>query len=52
LWLERLIGHIITMLIFAVVGYLMLSHFRPDLFPGWFGHGRQQNERKQTDESP
>jgi molecular chaperone DnaK len=52
LWLERLLGHIITMIIFAFVGYLMISHFRPDLFPSVFGHSQQQNEQRQPEESP
>jgi molecular chaperone DnaK len=52
LWLERLIGHIVTMILFGIVGYLMISHFRPDLFPSWFGHGRQQNEQKQSSDTP
>ncbi len=51
LWLERLIGHIITMILFALVGYLIISHFRPDLFPSVFGRGQQPNEQKQPDGS-
>ncbi|MGA2254002.1 MAG: Hsp70 family protein [Thermoguttaceae bacterium] len=51
-WVERLIGHIITLLIFAVVGYLMISHFRPDLFPRRFGGTGEQNEQKYADPAP
>ena len=52
LWLERLIGHIVTMIIFAVVVYLLISHYHPDLFPSFFGRGQPQNQQRQTDESP
>ncbi len=52
LWLERLIGHIITMILFAFVGYLMISHLRPDVFPSLFGRDKQKNEQKQPNESP
>ncbi len=45
------LGHIITSILFAIVGYLMISHFRPDLFPGFTGRGQQHNEQQQTDES-
>jgi molecular chaperone DnaK len=51
LWLERLIGHIITMILFAFVGYLMISHFRPDVFPSLFGRDKPQDEQKQPDDS-
>ncbi len=51
-WVERLIGHIITLAIFAFIGYLMISHIRPDLFPSLFGKGREQNEQKQADPPP
>jgi molecular chaperone DnaK len=52
LWLERLIGHIVTMILFGIVGYLIISRVRPDLFPGFFGRGQQQNEQRQADKSP
>ncbi len=48
-WLERVIGHIITMLLFAFVGYLMISHRWPDQFPPLFGGSSGQNEQKQDD---
>jgi molecular chaperone DnaK len=51
LWAERLIGHIIVMVLFGIFGYLMLSRIRPDLFPGFFGRGQPQNEQRQTDAS-
>jgi len=47
-WVERLIGHIITLVIFAVVAYLMISYIRPDLFPRRFG-GSRQNQQKADD---
>ena len=50
-WVERLIGHIIALVIFAFVGYLMISHVRPDLFPSIFGGGRQ-NEQKPAEPAP
>ncbi len=52
LWLERLIGHIITMIIFAFVGYLMISHLRPDVFPSLFGRDKPTSEQKQPERSP
>ena len=49
-WVQRLIGHSIALLLFGLVGYLMISRFRPDLFPTVFS-GRQ-NEQKQNDARP
>ena len=46
-WLERMIGHAVVLVLFAFVGYLMISHVRPDLFPPMFGGG--QTEQKQED---
>ena len=46
-WVERLIGHTIVLVLFAAVGYLMISHVRPDLFPPIFGGSREQDEQKQ-----
>ena len=51
-WAERLIGHIITLVIFAFVGYLMISHIRPDLFPSRVGGSGEQNEQKHADPAP
>ncbi len=50
-WLERTIGHIIVLVIFGFVAYLMISHVRPDLFPRFFG-GSGQNEQKPADPVP
>jgi len=44
-WVERLIGHIITLAIFAVVGYLMVWFIRPDLLSRRSG-GSGQNQQK------
>ncbi len=51
-WAERLIGHVITLLVFGIIAYLMISHVRPDVFPSIFGKGRQQNQQKQADPAP
>ncbi len=45
LWL----GHIITMILFAIVGYLMIAHFRPDFLHGFSGRGQQPTEQGNTD---
>ena len=36
-WVLRLAGHIAAMAISAFLGYLVISHVRPDLFPSMFG---------------
>ena len=48
-WVERLIGHVIALLIFAFVGYLMISHVRPDLFPRLFGGSAASRSRRCTE---
>ena len=45
-WAERLIGHAIALLLFAFVGYLMISHVRPDFFPRLFGGGQTSRSRQ------
>ncbi len=47
-WVERLIGHTIVLVLFAFVGYLLISHVRPDLFPRFFG-GSHTSEQKPDD---
>jgi len=44
---QRLIGYPIAVVLFAWLGYLMISHVRPDLFPPMFGGA--QEERTQDD---
>ena len=50
-WLERVIGHTIVLLIFAIVGYLMVSHIQPDFFQRHFG-GSESTEQKPADPAP
>jgi molecular chaperone DnaK len=47
-WAERLIGHTITLLVFAVVSYYMIAHFRPEYLPPYLG-GRPKSEQKQDE---
>jgi molecular chaperone DnaK len=42
----RLIGYPIAMVLFGMIGYLMISHVRPDLFPPLFGGAPAQDEPK------
>ena len=51
-WVERLIGHVIAMLLFAFVGYLMISHIRPDVFSSILGRHSEQNQQKPADQAP
>ena len=51
-WLERLIGHAIALVLFAFVGYLMISHIRPDLFPRHIRRQRRTAEQKPADSAP
>ncbi len=45
-WAERLIGHIITLLVFAGIAYLMISHVQRNR------EQNQQNQQKQADPAP
>ena len=38
-WAERLIGHVITLLVFGIIAYLMISHVRPERLPFDFRQG-------------
>jgi molecular chaperone DnaK len=51
-WVERMIGHVIVLVIFAVIGYFMISYLRPDFFPSLFGGGNGQNEQKEEKPAP
>jgi hypothetical protein len=51
-WLERLIGHTVTLVLFAFVAYLMISYFRPDLLSRHSRSSGQENEQKQADRTP
>lgn len=48
----RLIGHVIAATIFAAIGYLIISHVRPDLFPMPFAGSSEQDEPKPADAAP
>jgi len=50
--ITRLAGHLLSAVIFGLIGYLLISCFRPDLFPGPLGTGQRQDEQKQTDQTP
>ena len=47
----RILGYVIAITLCAVIGYLIISHIRPDLFPSPLGGG-EPNEQKQADPTP
>jgi molecular chaperone DnaK len=46
---QRLIGYPIAIVLFGLIGYLMIAHIRPDLFPPLFGGAAAADEQKQDE---
>ena len=40
-WAWRAIGHVVAIVLFGILGFVMIRHLRPDIIQSWFGgHGK------------